>query len=49
MLGLADAVLYEQSRSIWVPIAMHVFTNSVAVTLMYTALAVMEYFPALGM
>jgi membrane protease YdiL (CAAX protease family) len=48
VLGVANAVLYERSRTIWVPIAMHVFTNSVAVTLMYAALAVMEYFPMVG-
>jgi len=48
VLGVANAVLYERSLTIWVPIAMHVFTNSVAVTLMYAALAVMEYFPMVG-
>ena len=45
VLGLANALFYEWSKSIWVPIAMHVITNSVAVVLLYVALAVMEYFP----
>ncbi|MFL7790792.1 MAG: lysostaphin resistance A-like protein [Anaerolineae bacterium] len=49
VLGVANALLYERSKSIWIPIAMHVLTNSVAVILMYAVLAVMEYFPMLGM
>ena len=48
VLGVANALLYEWSRSIWVPIAMHVLTNSIAVELLYAALAVLEYFPMLG-
>jgi len=48
VLGVANALLYERSKSIWVPIAMHALTNSVAVILMYAALAVMEYLPMLG-
>jgi membrane protease YdiL (CAAX protease family) len=48
VLGLANAVLYERSRTIWVPIAMHAFTNSFAVTLMYAALAMLEYFPVMA-
>jgi membrane protease YdiL (CAAX protease family) len=49
VLGVANALLYERSKSIWIPIAMHILTNSVAVILMYAALAVLEYFPMLGM
>jgi membrane protease YdiL (CAAX protease family) len=48
VLGVANALLYEWSKSIWVPIAMHVLTNSIAVVLLYAALAVLEYFPMLG-
>lgn len=48
VLGVANALLYERSKSIWVPIAMHALTNSVAVILLYLALAVMEYLPMLG-
>jgi len=48
VLGVANALLYERSKSIWVPIAMHALTNSVAVILLYLALAVMEYFPMVG-
>jgi membrane protease YdiL (CAAX protease family) len=48
VLGLANALFYEWSKSIWVPITMHVITNSLAVVLLYVALAVMEYFPMFG-
>jgi uncharacterized protein len=49
VLGVANALLYERSKSIWIPIAMHVLTNSTAVILLYLALAVMEYyFPMFG-
>lgn len=49
VLGVANALLYERSRSIWIPIAMHIFTNGSGVLLLYLALAVMEYFPMFGM
>ncbi|MBN1978067.1 MAG: CPBP family intramembrane metalloprotease [Anaerolineae bacterium] len=48
VLGVANALLYERSKSIWIPIAMHILTNSTAVILLYLALAVMEYFPVIG-
>ncbi|MFN2272057.1 MAG: lysostaphin resistance A-like protein [Anaerolineae bacterium] len=49
VLGVANALLYERSKSIWIPIAMHMLTNSTAVILLYLALAVMEYyFPMIG-
>jgi membrane protease YdiL (CAAX protease family) len=49
VLGVANAALYERSKSIWVPIAMHVTTNGIAVVLLYAALAVAKYFPMMGM
>jgi membrane protease YdiL (CAAX protease family) len=48
VLGVVNALFYEWSKSIWVAIAMHMLTNSVAVVLLYAALAVLEYFPMLG-
>ena len=48
VLGVANALLYERSRSIWVPIAMHMFTNSLAVFLLYLAMAAVKYRSMLG-
>jgi membrane protease YdiL (CAAX protease family) len=48
ILGIVNALFYEWSKSIWVPIAMHMITNGLAVVLMYTALAVQEYLPMFG-
>jgi membrane protease YdiL (CAAX protease family) len=48
VLGLTNALFYEWSKSIWVPITVHVINNSVAVVVLYVALAVMEYSPMLG-
>ncbi len=39
ILGWVNALLYEKTRSLWVPIAVHVLNNSLAFAFMYTALA----------
>ncbi|MBN1266218.1 MAG: CPBP family intramembrane metalloprotease [Anaerolineales bacterium] len=50
VLGFANAVLYEKTRSIWAPIAVHMLNNSLAVVLIYFSMLVMEqYGPLLGM
>lgn len=38
VLGAANAVAYELSESLWLPIMVHVFNNSLAVVLVYVAL-----------
>jgi uncharacterized protein len=38
-LGVICAVAYERSRSLWLPVAIHVGNNSLAVVLVYAALA----------
>lgn len=48
VLGVVNALFYEWSKSIWVPIAMHMLTNGLAVVLLFAALAVQAYFPMLG-
>ncbi len=45
VLGAACAVVYELSQSLWMPILMHSFNNSLAVVLVYAALLVTQYFP----
>ena len=39
ILGLVLAWLYEHSQSLWVPVAVHAVNNSLAVVLLYAALA----------
>lgn len=48
VLGVINALLYEQSRSIWIPIAMHMIANSFGVFLLYLAMAAMRYLPMFG-
>ncbi len=39
ILGLVLAWVYEHSQSLWVPVALHAVNNSLAVALLYAALA----------
>jgi membrane protease YdiL (CAAX protease family) len=48
VLGVVNALFYECSKSLWIPIAMHILTNSLAVVVLYAALALLEYFPMFG-
>jgi membrane protease YdiL (CAAX protease family) len=40
VLGMVNAVAFELSDSLWLPIMVHVFNNSLAVVLVYVAIAV---------
>ena len=42
IMGVALAVAYERSRSIWLPITIHVLNNSLAVIFIYLAMLVMQ-------
>jgi len=42
VLGLANAVLYERTRSIWVPVAVHALNNSLAIVLIYLSMLLAE-------
>jgi len=44
MLGVANAITYERTKSLWFPIVMHVITNGTAVILLYVAMAIQEMF-----
>lgn len=43
VLGMANAIAMERTKSIWVPIVMHAVTNGTAVIIMYVLLAVEQY------
>jgi len=45
VLGLANAIAYEKSESLWLPIAMHTLTNCIGVILLYLALALGQLSP----
>ncbi|MAT98141.1 MAG: hypothetical protein CL608_13435 [Anaerolineaceae bacterium] len=47
VIGLINAYAYERTRSLFIPIIIHMTTNSAAVLLLYLSLAVMELLPAL--
>ncbi len=42
VLGFANALLYEKTRSIWVPIAVHALNNTIAVLLLYASMLIVE-------
>ena len=44
ILGLVLAWVYERSQSLWVPVAVHAVNNSLAVGLLYAALALGQTF-----
>ena len=45
IIGLANAVAFEKSKSIWLPIAIHMVTNTVAAILLNLLMALSEYLP----
>ena len=47
VIGLVNAVAYERTRSLFIPIIIHMTTNSAAVLLLYLSLAIMELVPTL--
>lgn len=47
IIGLVSPIFYERTKSLAVPIIIHITTNSTATILVFTALAIMEYFPGL--
>lgn len=40
VLGVANAWIFEKSKTLWAPIVMHIVSNSFAVLLVYAALAI---------
>ena len=47
VIGVVNALAYERTRSLFIPIIVHMTTNSVAVLLIYLLLALTELFPGL--
>ncbi|MBK8905526.1 MAG: CPBP family intramembrane metalloprotease [Anaerolineaceae bacterium] len=47
VIGVVNAIAYERTRSLFIPIVVHVTTNSAAAVLLYLSLALMELFPML--
>lgn len=47
VMGLAIAVVFEYTRSLYTAIGIHMLNNSLAVILLYFLLGLMEYFPQL--
>lgn len=47
VMGLAIAVIFEYTRSLYTAIGIHMLNNSLAVVLLYLLLGLMEYFPQL--
>ncbi|MBN1579172.1 MAG: CPBP family intramembrane metalloprotease [Anaerolineae bacterium] len=45
VLGLVNAIAYEKSKSLWLPIAIHMVTNSAAIVLMYLAMLLVQLMP----
>jgi len=47
VMGAVNAVVFEKTRSIWVPIAIHAANNSLAVILVYLATLLVKMLPGL--
>ncbi len=47
VIGIVNAIAYERTRSLFIPIVVHMTTNSAAAILLYLSLALMELFPTL--
>lgn len=43
VMGVVNAVAYEKSKSLWLPILIHMSTNSIAVLLLYLALWAQQF------
>jgi membrane protease YdiL (CAAX protease family) len=48
VIGIVNAIAYERTRSLFIPIVVHITTNSAAILLLYLSLALMELFPMLS-
>ena len=48
VIGLVNAYAYERTRSLFIPIIIHITTNSAAVLLLYLSLVFLQLFPALS-
>ena len=48
VVGIVNAIAYERTQSLFIPIIIHLTTNSTAVLLLYVALAIMELVPSLS-
>lgn len=47
VIGVVNAIAFERTRSLFIPIVIHLTTNSAAALLLYLSLALLEFFPAL--
>ena len=47
IMGVAIALVYDATQSLWTAIAIHAFNNSLAVSLAYLALLLLKLFPQL--
>ncbi len=47
VMGVVNAVAYEKSKSLWLPILIHISTNSIAIILMYLIMALEPLLPAM--
>jgi len=47
VIGIVSPIYYERTKSLAVPIIIHITTNSTATVLLFAALAIMEYLPEL--
>lgn len=43
VMGVVNAVAYEKSKSLWLPILIHMSTNSIAVLFLYTAMWAQQF------
>ncbi len=45
VIGIVSPIFYERTKSLAVPIIIHITTNSTATVLLFAALAIMDYLP----
>jgi membrane protease YdiL (CAAX protease family) len=48
VMGIVNAIVFEKTRSIWVPFAIHAANNSLAVVLVYLATLLVKMLPGLA-
>ena len=48
VIGIVNAIAYERTRSLFIPIVVHITTNSAAILLLYLALAAQNLLPGLA-
>ena len=49
IMGIVMAYVYEKTKTLWITIAIHIITNSIAVFLLYLSMIVVEYFDIPGL